>query len=1365
MKTNFKQILVVLLVIVLSISICLLSVACVDNTPDDTDPNQNTTTENKTLLITNGDFSTTSGTNMPATPGTWSASSSSGSGANVKGVIPTDTAAYDRAKSAWDSLANPGSPNDEEANKVLMIYNKEAGANSYYTTFQTAIGAYYKLTASVRVVGGNVGTVEGSGAYIRYSGAVYQEFGPIAAGDNWTTVTFYVAASQTNTQSITITLANGISGNHNTGYAFFDDVLATKITASEYTTAVAQTGTAFYSMLTPDADFINFDHYSSNTVKSPNTWTGAVGKDDDGLNQCSSSYVNAGVISVEDDQWTKWCDTIKTDRTNPGTPFSKGKEGDLSDDNFILAISNDRALAVNGVSNYEDAYTAYGYTKSGNRTINVEPGTIFRLSVWVCTDLNDAASIKEQFADKEGVDSDIDHSTYGANIKLSGSKDYMFSNIDTKGEWVQYSFILFGHEFRSKTLSLELWLGQGGTESTTRASGTVYFDNIRLERLELIGEDRDGKINQYKDPAQYNQDVNQVVDVTSLDGSSMTAEDLITNPNFEEGFVEGSLNGWKLEAINGIRDTEKDVLYGLLNTQQLAQDVADAVKRDAYESDDAYNEAVTKWWMDNYKISANPSAPYGLDPVLMINNVNPTAYRLQSDQEWEIKKNLHYRLAIWVKTVDIPTGSGITVNLNYAEDDSAFMSFSTVNTASYVNELTNDYVELVFYIQGSNLVSLSGADNNKVYLQIDMGAGNNYDTSKFVKGQMFIANINMEQVTYSEYSNAATGTYVKSSSMSASKGTVSNGSFDSASYDEDKIDLVTGNQTELLTPASWTEKDVENVTSGILNINSTALADKLFGNGFVVYNEWDDSVDTIKPIDFGAPNVYVAKTDEGKTTDAKQLLKSSSITLSSGSYYMFKAYVRASIGMEGQIEISSSNTNSTPIIADFVGTDKWQEIIFVIETGNFGSTTVYFSLYMGQYSVQNELEEADRKQYSGTIFADSFTYYSITKAEYEAGKGDSNFRSYITDTFTTTSTSATVTAPSQWTGSGASSQSYVNNDTMVCGIYNKRYTTSEVGFKDTVTTTDDDGNTKTELVDNPDKTLNKDALFDETGLPEGTLDNNLLIINNKTESYYQYKKSSSFNMSKDTCYRLSIDARTYFIAEGQNAILRITSGTGTSATTYDLPINSDYRRAIDGDSYKVDADDKPVYEQRDNQWDTYNFYIRTTANTTLSTVYVSLILGEKESQVQGYALFDNVTLTKIDVDEFTEAYAQCYVLDDEGEATVDEDGKKVQADTYLTYNYNNRVIRLSDAVEQSGDTDDQEPETPPTDSSLIWLYITSIVIAVILIVVIVVVLVRRIARRKGNKRKANKPVSYTRKTAIENKKDDKSNAKGDEFDE
>ncbi len=1283
-----KKLLLLLLILIVSASLCFLAVACnheTEETPTEEEPDE---TETESPLILNGDFESATGTTYPKTPSSWSGSAGSGAVTGsenlIYGVVNLGES-YDNRKSEWDNLANP---DPSKTDNVLMIYNKNSTVYSYSNSFTTAIGAYYKISVKVKVV-----AITENGAYVRFTNNAYALFGPIVPLDDndWQTFTLYLEASQITTASVSIALSMGIGTTGAVGYAFFDDAIAEKISQSEYKDADIDNVTSKkYSMLVPDQDFLNTT--STSMPYSPAGWTATAGTGTG--NTAPTSYTYKGIMSLDSEKWTESITT--TYGENPGL------HEDASDNNVLF------------IKTYSNTPSAYGYV--GKQDIRITLGTLVKISVFVNTSLAEVTGLDED-------DEPYDNSTRGAWLVLSGAGEYMIEHIDTGNQWIECSFYVLGNQYRNKDFTLELWLGRGGADDkTTLTLGTVFFDTVRLEEVQVINsiEDRDDLLNTYGNPALYNPNYTKVIDLQSISGGSAEDNELIDNANFSVLTGEGLPEGWVFSAIEDVKNTDEDVDVKVIS-----------------KADIENLEMTNAQWLEKYGLtpkavkegeeeqSANPLAPYTLAPVLLINNKQPSAYKMEYGDTLTIKQNLHYRLALWIKTADIPDGKGATINL-LKDDDSSFLSFTTVNTQDYANELTNDYVEFVFFIQGSNTVSYDSLDNKTLTLSITLGSGTTYTPSSYVSGKVFIANINMEQVTYDEYNNATTGTYLKKSSFSSSSATVTNGNFNLIDYTESDVNQQTGLLNKIAKPDSWTRYEEEDVLDvGVINVNNTALLESLgLGDKNDVYNDWVDDFATFRPVDFGAPNLGIIKTVGAATTKSMLALKSASMSLSTNSRYIFKAYAK-SIGTVGEIYLTTTSTNAAPLVVEIDTDGKWKEYVFVVETGLMSSATAYFEVYFGNK------DDAD-ETYNGTILVDSFTYLTIENEEYETLAASGSSTSFMTDAFETTSVSSTPSKPNNWTGAGTTTSGYVKTETQVVGIFARDYGDYEAigirnDIKDDETTEDDE--TDTDII--PTTALTREEIFDSTGMEDGmTVGASVLMINNLKPSYYNYK-TSSLSLSANKYYEISVYVRTVMLDKDAGAKVFVTVG---GESTYSFA-------TINTSTYDEDG-----VETRGG-WQKYTYYIKTAESTSMSSVYLNLTFGEDtdDGKLTGYAFFDNVTLKELDSETFLIQYAKQYDLDEDGVALTNEDGTKVKAATYDDFMLFNRTIRVDDPDDQ----DEEEPVTPePTqpkpDTSYLWAYISSIIIAVVLIAVIVVVLFRRY--RPTRKGKAGTP-SYDKDRA------------------
>lgn len=1352
-KTNFKNFLIILFTIVMVCVLCLSFVACDNNnveTPDKDDNGSDTATTSETTLIKNGTFATYTGSSAPFTAGTWKTSSSSSIKTNFKGVVHADDLfAAESATTDWANISNPGKANeDDEDSAVYMIYNVQEDVSTVYQSFTTAIGGYYKITVQFKAVGGVEDDLV-DGAYITFSGNVYKQFGPFKPVENngWRTVTLYVEASRVETQSITITMSMGDSKTSTkaTGCVFFDNANVEQIQQSDYKSAQDTDGNElvdFYSMLTPDGDFIN--NMSVANPATSNTWSKNIGKDNEG-NSVSTNYLQSGIVDIAKfDDWKSLIGEKEAEsNVSPKTPYQFVTDNGtasaydyLSDDTNLLLITNFPAIAK--AQSNSSAYTAVGY--SAKSSMAIEVGTYYELKVWVYTDLVNFDFDAENKVSTDPID-------FGAKIAVTGvGENTYFENINTNKQWVEYTFAIVGHEYRTKSIGLELWLGNGEQGQSKLACGTVLFDNVRLiQKGTFTDSTRQSVIDNYSNVATANPDTTKVIDIKSLSDSSMT-ENTIKNPNFQTKDENGLPTDWTLGIVNDVHANISEGSTKIDNPDIIVDIINVNNSNTALEGKS--DEEKKEYWQSNYGIDENPQLPYeNLDNILIINNKIASAYQLKLPTNIEFKPNLQYRIGLWIKTMGVPEGTGATITLKNETADSTINSFTKVNTADYKNEITNGYAEYVFYVQGSNFVSNDMVDDTiSASLTVNLGDGNALDSSAFVSGALLIANINIEQVNYSEYKKASSSSnsYVKTKSLATSQGTVSNGSFNSFEYDDSSIDPDTGRQTDFLKPSNWTlnsSLDKDDVKSGIVNTNQIDFINEKFGDNYQIYTNWATS-DITKPVDLGKPNVLAIKAVN--EIESSLVYTSSSVSLSKESFYVFKIYAMAD-GMVGTIGVTANN-NSVPMYYKVPNDNAWHEIIFTVKTGSLASPSITIKLYAGDYATDSEAdyEEGSEPKYQGNLFFDSITYYTVEEDVYNAAN-DELKSSYTVDSFDTTSKPTTVTGPSSsmWTGAGEKNSSSNNRaneeDFQYAGIIIKGSSEPDTFKKteDVKYTDEEDGEEKTKV-----ETIEGSVLTNEQIWVND--DSAYLMINNQKASYYSYKNKSSISLDSNSYYKLTVAARTIGIKNGEFATIKVEN----SKETFESKVNTEYAPKLDANGKIVyDEDGAIVYEAAaSNDWTTYTFYFKTAESTKMSSVYITMLLGTSDAKVQGTVFFDNVELKKLDdATEFNNFYSSIYVVDEDGKATVDENGKYVEQENADKLLLTNKVIRADDDdAAKEEDKKDEEENTENKDTSYLWIVISSLVVAVVLIVAVIIYLVRKFVPKHHVSFKRKKKVEYSR---------------------
>lgn len=268
---------------------------------------------------------------------------------------------------------------------------------------------------------------------------------------------------------------------------------------TEVTTEI--TNPNFYTG-TPNVDF------SKLPIASPTGWSKASTD-----NSASASTVNSGVILTTDEAWSAllsnlYDDTdflkyvrnvfdftdedvvkaIKAEKQNdsysPTTQekkeyitktylvnFVNPKTHEGAEDNAVYMLNN-----IASSTNYKLG-TAQKVTSSS--TVTMDKGDVYKISVWVKT---------ANLTSFSGED-------YGANIRLKNSlnskaqSEIRINNI-IANEWTEYAIYVKADSDYTCTFSLILGLGYGNGSSIVSdyVEGTVYFDDVKVEKVDAIPE-------------------------------------------------------------------------------------------------------------------------------------------------------------------------------------------------------------------------------------------------------------------------------------------------------------------------------------------------------------------------------------------------------------------------------------------------------------------------------------------------------------------------------------------------------------------------------------------------------------------------------------------------------------------------------------------------------------------------------------------------------------------------------------------------------------------------------------------------------------------------------------------------------------
>lgn len=1336
----------------LILTVCLIfsmfAVACKNDTTESTTDN----TEND-LLFTNGTFKLTGDTSSVSAPNNWTgAPGSSSSSSNIgtpsgsddltKGVVDTSSSAWKSLQKDYSSIniASPGrgtsssSNKNLDDNKVLMIHNMTATSYKYTSSSHTlSKDSYYKLSVDVKTLDIDKSEDSLAGAYIYVNGSAYSAWEAIDTQGEWKTYVLYIEGSQLADGTITVVLSLGIgaknTGHMTKGYAFFDNVYLENLsevdeedenekafTKEDYEAVKVgvdnETGNiiAKYSMTMSDSEF----DYASSTTSVPYTpskFSAVAGYGSGDNSSTSSSDTAKGILDTN---------TI-ADSASSLTSLSsllELKGLTLADLTVAPESVGTRMLYLqNKIEN------AFGYRASV--AMNFDSNSYYKVSVWANTFLQSgSASIRL------------------TNGTSEDSNNYTIDNIDTNGQWTQYTFYVAGNQFRSNQLYLELWLGFGGKNDTsTHAKGAVFFDNTTLE---VITAD------------EYN---------SATESDSAKKIDLLTNT---DNITSISLDSFSTQDTeNAIKDKS---IYKVIDTAN-------------FVADDYFKE--------------NPGKPVVFEnekfapSVLAINNYYPTATvisnltfdgtNVASKNLIEIAPNKAYAISMYIKTQNVDSALGLNISLlKYNKDyksgqdfEKAYTSLSTFsnlnseNLKDYENE--NGYTLVTFYVLGAQL------EQSQLALSFSLGSGTGSDYATLATGYAYVGAINVEPVSYTDYSSATAGTTVNTAKLTDTAGdseVSSNGYFDYIDISDTENlygnDIFTENGSlngYLGVPTNWSLNNSEvlskdgayNNMAGVLNLTNQSQLDAFgiadisnFYNGAEKFFNTEDN-----------QNVLAIKKD-----DSVNVLgyTSNTISLTANSYYVFNVWAKAENGKAFSIILKTETDSSKDYkFANIVGDGNWHMYTIFVETG-ISSASVTLSLNAGVEGTANA---------SSTVFFTSATYTTVTSDQFENAQNATasdniDTQSWLVDSFDDVADAESIASPNNWKGGGLDTNAPTDTDTLASGVIDKNKTVfSDIDL-------------------DPDNAEDK-AIIDK--IFNNTTGDRVLVIYNKENTAYGYT-SNSANIEAGKYYKISISVLTYMLALNSDAedlnenfvpTATITLKANNKTYTFGRKLNNestdyDKNRIINTSTYSEDG------KETIGDWTEYSFYIYAEEDIedTTATLSVSLGFEGEDYFMTGYVFVDNFAVEEITADEFI-AREDVYVENAEGNYYKDGDNyvevtdenpapegatlyKKLNDNEVADYdNSLNSILADKDAVKNNyrivftSDDSTAEPEeetseeTPEEPNSMVWLYVVSGVVSGAIIIIVVIYLIKKFAPKRNKKLVKAKKSSAPQKKA--NKRD------------
>lgn len=761
---------------------------------------------------------------------------------------------------------------------------------------------------------------------------------------------------------------------------------------------------------------------------------------------------------------------------------------------------------------------------------------------------------------------------------------------------------------------------------------------------------------------------------------------------------------------------------------------------------------------DGEEFSADDKTPY-VSSIFSARNRKFTAAKAtlaKFQTKATLQKDTYYRFSVWVRTVDVPSTSGVVLTVYDGDKDTnsaakAIATFAAVTTDKDLADSSsslNGYRELVCYFHTASL------QNQDVTFEISLGSGGAFTSSTLFSGTAYIANASLVETDYTKYNGAsASGTYEKKYDWyeTLSNETFTNGQFQKYNYSDTKFfkDGGVNEKGELQSssfgvPSGWTLKgEKDKAVAGIVDVNRENLLNNLATKlgitaevlKAVPVDANDKPVETFGIYAGGDSYLLINSADvEGLAKESVRVgYVSNSFTLNANSYYKISVMVKVINGQASVYLMTDNNIAETNVDSKFENieastasqTGGWKRYTFYVKTG-FSSISATLGLYLGGQDKDVALTDANM------VLADGLNGKYVKKAANEYEVYNKNTHKDATETYNYKDSAK----------GGTVLFDYVIKEDISESVYNAKTASATASAADEyeetkrvemnldsfglATTPDENkptspkGWTKTSLTKDTDTEQLQSGVIYSTDYKAHSGESCLIIpyLNTAGASYYA---SDAKTLTKDGFYKISVWAK---LSEGHTGKAYIT----LVATNYGE--NSKY----------VDYASQTI-EVNSTDWKEYVFFIKAPSSDTKIDKYgdnakdlslkIRLGFGESaDNKASGYVLFDDVLIEKLDVkaDEFDK-----HVSDFKA------------ANTGLTVN----TVKYSAIDKEEETTPDKEPDKENNKDSgknFNWVIFTSVAFGAIVVIAVAAFFIKKyLPKHKEGKQQVDKKKTSKKK--------------------
>ena len=550
----------------------------------------------------------------------------------------------------------------------------------------------------------------------------------------------------------------------------------------------------------------NFEFGTSGTDVTFPVYTGinwTKSKDSLSGEDADTSDITSGIIDTADEAFEK-IEEDKRPHTNP-----KVHAGAKEDETKVLMIANK--------SKKEDANYATAQKFTSTTTLSLEQNSYVKVSFWVLTqglELKDGADAG--LTDRDGNAGNPEReSEFGANVALVnklGSASQVtvkLTDINTYGEWKQYSFYVKASDYTSSSVQIAVGLGQASeTVIENAVAGRAYFDDFTYS---VVSEE-----------AYEAAKTNEVAAVTKADpddAGKFVIQDGVAFNRAQDDYSEESIDfSLGTTCMTSGDDKDKNAAcfeftrtngsspVSLNANAGLTQDVSGKTAPQYTENDGLQGKASAQYVKDNlsyFSKAFEGTVPFDLSgDAVYIGIKKPTSYTVNLTDNFEVKDHQsddqsYYMLSFWVKTSEIVNGSKAPVAVQLIDKGPAGTaakeylyntSFSGIDTTpdadAEEDETTPDFggwKRYTFFVTNNYTSGSRYFTLRFTYGPTDLQSVEDPDLDYAMPGWAVFAGFEQSDLTEKEYNAATTGDYAKKTALYAGYQSDSNdSSFDSA---------------------------------------------------------------------------------------------------------------------------------------------------------------------------------------------------------------------------------------------------------------------------------------------------------------------------------------------------------------------------------------------------------------------------------------------------------------------------------------------------------------------------------------------------------------------------------------------------------